>query len=235
MKRSFFACFIAITILFQSIGVFADIEPDDICVSDPVSNYILLGKQSYLAANIKNFNPESGVRVVISQKFSVVTDEDILKMDLPVSKIVLIAPKEHSFDKRVNFTELNSKEDMEVFESRIKEIILNYFKYKNILEMPADFLIRLPREEIETAKAEFGLWRTKYQLLFERQLFTEVIQSPSYYTSLNWLEEGMYAIRFVDAQGYVVKELSIEVVGQKKDLEYNIRELTPTVIGNFRQ
>lgn len=235
MKRILFACFVAITILLQSIGAFAEIFAEDICVSDPVSNYLLLGEQSYLAANIKNFDSNSDVQVVISQKFSVVTDEDILEMDLPVSKMVLIAPKEHFFDKRVNYVELNSKVDSDAFEAQTGEIILNYFKYKNILEAPVDFLVRIPKEEIEQLKKEFSLWRTKYQLLFEKQLFTEIIRSPSYCTSLSWLEEGMYVIRFVNADGYVIKEFSIEVASRKKDLEYNIQELTPSVIGNFRQ
>lgn len=234
MKRVISACLMAILILFQSMGVFAEVVADDICVSDPVSNYILMGKQSYLAANIKNFTPDSNIRVVISQRFSVVTDEEILKMDLPVSKILLIAPKQLSFDKRVNFVELSEKEDLKVFESQVKEIILNYFKYKNILEAPAEFLVRLQREEVEQAKNEYSLWRTKYQSLFEKQLFTDVIQSPSYCTSLNWLEEGMYAIRFISEDGYVIKEMLIEVASHQKDLEYNIQELSP-VIGNFRQ
>lgn len=216
------------------MGVFAEVVADDIYVSDPVSNYILTGKQTYLAANIKNFTPGSDIRVVISQRFSVVTDEEILKMDLPVSKILLIAPKQQPFDKRVNFVELSEKEDFQSFESQVKEIILNYFKYKNLLEAPAEFLVRLQKEEVENAKNEYGIWRTKYQSLFEKQLFTDVIQSPSYYTSLNWLEEGMYAIRFVNADGHVIKEMLIEVASQRKDLEYNIQELSP-VIGNFRQ
>lgn len=234
MKRVFSACFTAILILILSAGAYADITADDIYVSDPLSYYLVVGNQSYLAANIKNFTPDTGIGVRISQRFSVVTDEDILKMTLPVSKVTLVAPTVQTFDKKVNLNRLLSKEDMKTFEAEIKETILNYFKYKNMVDSFVDTKTVQSKEETEQVKSEFSFWRTKYQSMFEKQVFSDVIQSPSYYTSLGWLEPGAYTVRFVNHEGYVIKEFFIEVVKQPKNIEYNLQELTPSVIGIYK-
>lgn len=210
MKRRFCAVLLALMIFANS--VFADINPEDIYISDPVSNYIVVGGSPYLAVNIKNFTPNAALSVSISRKFSVITDEDVLALDLPVSKLELIAPKFDSFDRRVNFNELTNKEDPELFSKQVRETIENYFKYRKNESATDDTLLLFSGDEPHDKSTVMRYWRTRYQFLFEKQVFTDIIESPSYCTPLSGFEVGSYVIRFVDADGYVLKEVFVDVV-----------------------
>lgn len=208
---------IAIFIFGSAAGFAAKVNPEDIYISDPVSQYVRFGESTFFAVNIKNFEQNTKLYVSISQLFSTVVEEEVLKIELPVSKLQLIAPPNQASDRKVVFKTAPDSEEAD-FAKNVTETIEKYFKLKAEME-----------SKVKGKSEEYSYWRTKYQLLFEKQVFMDVIQSPSYHTSLNTLSPGVYIVRLLDENGHLVKELQFEVIEEQNRNELPIPVLVPRI------
>lgn len=200
---------LAVVIYLLAFASFADVSASDIYISDPLSSYIKLGEANYLAANIKNFEPNTKLYLSITQLFSTIVDEEVYKAELPVSKLRLIAPSYSPASRFVEFSVSSGTEEEEAKPNYV-EIVEKYFLLK---EKEEGSVQSAPVKSFDDDDLyDYRYWKTKYQQLFEKQVFLDIITSPSYYTALSGLEQGIFLIRFLNEEGFVIKETVLEVV-----------------------
>ncbi len=206
---------LALTAFLGIISMAETITEEDIFVSDPVGRYVLKGSESYLSVNVKNFLPESKLRLVISQKFSTVVNETALQNELPVNQLKLVAPKVAASDRRVVY-QSSSEQSPEDISKDVYETIGKYFELRQLLQEGEKSVEKaaVRKEDFAKLMSEFLYWQSKYMLLFEKKVFADTIANPSYYVSLASFESGEYVARFLDDSGKLVKEVYIDVVNE---------------------
>lgn len=209
MIRRFVTVLAILLMLAGFSGAVEAISEEDIFVSDPVGRYVVEGEESYLSVNIKNFLPESGLRLVLFKKSDAVVDEVALKCELPVNQLMLVPPVKMAYDRRVVYAD-SAEMDFDEASKGVYDTVAYYFELRQAVEKLDKYAERT--EEVTKLLSDFSYWQTKYMLLFEKCVFKDEIISPSYYVPLSGLESGKYVARFFAGSGVLVKEVNIDVV-----------------------
>ncbi len=227
---------LALMAFFGVISAAETITEEDVFVSDPVGRYVLKGSESYLSVNIRNFLPESKLRLVISQKFSTVVNETALQNELPVNQLKLVAPKVTASDKRIVY-QSSVEQSPEDISKDVYETVDKYFELRQLLqeieksaEKSAEKTV-IRKEDFTKLMSEFLYWQSKYMLLFEKKVFADTIANPSYYVSLASFESGEYVARFLDDSGKLVKEVYIDVVNELPQPVTNVELIKNSATG----
>lgn len=245
MKKHIISWLLACVMICGVSLSFTTILPDDIIVADPISETLFSTAPVYMNVNVNNVEiKESPVYVTLVKMNNNITFSSELGETLNVPLLKLVSPKSYCVVGNPTLVEPAVYSESYQVET---EIINSYFETKKlisslkneqrVMEKMYQFDDYLEKNKMsEVTQQAFEKYEANKDLLsllneqmkeltsvyvgyFETLLFHDQISSMSYYYLLGELEPGQYALRFLDHEHVVIKELHYTVLEDYKELK----------------
>ncbi len=219
MKRFLISLLCMALLLVGSADYAIAVSAEDIYIAEPFNFNKVEAGRSFLAANIKNFEEDGMLYLTISERKNCI-DASVIKESSSISQLRLTVPQWPTPVGTICPLGLGNQSEEE-YAANVTETIEQYFLLKEKVEALQDGLDSSHSEEYKkSVVATYEWYKTRYKFLFEEIVFADVVDSPSYYTTLGDFEVGEYTIRFLDEDYALIKEFNMEIIEPVEDEQH---------------
>lgn len=74
------------------------------------------------------------------------------------------------------------------------------------------------KSDLNTTKGEYTVLAGKYLALFETQVYSNSINKMSFNSEIGRLSNGTYALRFIDGNSMLIKQIQFKVVDEETQI-----------------